>query len=223
MSGRAQDRYAVTARSPAWINSHVRTQQGRPLARLRTARKPRTAGPGRPRRRRWFLIAAVALLLAGLGAATARLFVWPERGMPARVDAIVMLNGPGDRLPTALGLAWAHRAPVVVISRGSPYWAKGSNCAPQIPGVRVICFAPDPATTRGEAEFTGRLARRYHWHSIVLVTTTPQDTRARLRVGRCFPGSIYVMTAPLRAYEWPYALAYEWGATIKALLLQRSC
>jgi uncharacterized SAM-binding protein YcdF (DUF218 family) len=201
----------------------VRTQLGRPLTRLRTARKPRTAGPGHPRRRRWFLIAAVALLLAGLGAATARLFVWPERGMPTRVDAIVMLNGPGDRLPTALGLAWAHRAPVVVISRGSPYWATGSNCAPQIRGVRVICFAPDPATTRGEAEFTGRLARRYHWHSIVLVTTTPQDTRARLRVGRCFPGSIYVMTAPLPAYEWPYALAYEWGATVKALLLQRSC
>ena len=223
MSGRAQDRYADTARGPAWLHSHVRTQLGRPLARLRTAQKPRTAGPGRPRQRRWFLIVAVALLLAGLGAATARLFVWPERGMAARVDAIVMLNGPGDRLPTALGLAWAHRAPVVVISRGSPYWANGSGCAPQIPGVRVICFAPDPATTRGEAEFTGRLARQYHWHSVVLVTTTPQDTRARLRMGRCFPGSIYVMTAPLPAYEWPYALAYEWSATIKALLLQRTC
>ncbi|HYA50536.1 MAG TPA: hypothetical protein VEG33_05145, partial [Streptosporangiaceae bacterium] len=73
------------------------------------------------------------------------------------------------------------------------------------------------------AEFTGRLARQYHWRSVVLVTTTPQDTRARLRVRRCFPGSIYVMTAPLPAYRWPYALAYEWGATIKALLLQRGC
>jgi uncharacterized SAM-binding protein YcdF (DUF218 family) len=192
------------------------------LTRFRTTRGPRTADPGRPRRRR-FLIAAAALLLAAFGAATARLFVWPERGMPARVDAIVMLNGPGNRLPTALSLAWAHRAPVVVISRGSPYWARGSSCAPQMPGVRVICFGPDPATTRGEAEFTGRLARRYHWHSIVLVTTRPQDTRARLRVQRCFPGSIYVMTAPLPAYEWPYGLVYEWGATIKALLLQRRC
>jgi hypothetical protein len=223
MSGWVQDRYADTARRPAWINSHVRTQLGRSLPRLHTAQKPRTAGPGRPRRRQRFLIAAAALLLAMFCAATARLFVWPERGMQARVDAIVMLNGPGDRLPTALGLAWARRAPVVVISRGSPQWANGGNCAPQIPGVRVICFSPDPATTRGEAEFTGRLAQRYHWHSIVLVTTTPQDTRARLRVRRCFPGSVYVMTAPLRAYEWPYALAYEWGATIKALLLQRSC
>ena|SRR5215813_8364055 len=222
MSGRAQDRYAGTARGSAWINSPVRTQLGSPLTRLRTAPKPRTTGPGHPRRWR-FLIAAAALLVAVLGAATARLFVWPERGMPGHVDAIVMLNGPGDRLPTALSLAWAHRAPVVVISRGSPYWARGSGCAPQIPGVRVICFGPDPATTRGEAEFTGRLARQYHWHSIVLVTTTPQDTRARLRVQRCFPGSIYVMTAPLPAYEWPYALAYEWGATMKALLLQRRC
>jgi hypothetical protein len=191
------------------------------LTRLRT-REPQTAGPGRSRRRR-FLIAAAALLLAAFGAATARLFVWPERGMPARVDAIVMLNGPGDRLQAALGLAWAHRARVAVISRGSPYWASGSGCAPEIPGVRVICFSPDPATTQGEAEFTGRLARRYHWHSIVLVTTTPQDTRARLRMRRCFSGSIYATTAPLPAYDWPYALAYEWGATIKALLLQRNC
>ena len=192
------------------------------MTRFRTARGPQAAGPGRPWRRR-LLIAVAALLLAAFGAATARLFVWPERGMPARVDAIVMLNGPGDRLRTALGLAWAHRAPVLVISRGSPYWASGSDCAPQIPGVRVICFAPDPSTTRGEAEFAGRLARRYHWHSIALVTTTPQDTRARLRVGRCFSGSIYVTTAPLPAYEWPYALAYEWGAITKALLLQRTC
>src|SRR5262245_59755814 len=221
MTGRAQDRYADTARAPAWINSAVRTQPGQPLARFRAVRKPRAAGPGRPRRR--FLIGVAALLLAAFAAATARLFVWPERGMPARVDAIVMLDGPGNRLPTALSLAWAHRAPVAVISRGSPYWARGSACAPAIPGVRVICFAPDPATTQGEAEVAGRLARRYHWHSIALVTTTPQNTRARLRMSRCFPGRIYVITAPLHAYEWPYALAYEWGATIKALLLQRSC
>src|SRR5215475_10980053 len=100
MSGRAQNRYADTTRGPGWINSHVRTQPGRPLTRLRTA--------------------AAVLLVSVFCAATARLFVWPARGMPARVDAIVMLDGPGDRLSTALGLAWAQRAPVAVISRGSP-------------------------------------------------------------------------------------------------------
>jgi hypothetical protein len=54
--------------------------------------------------------------------------------------------------------------------------------------VHVICFDPNPATTTGEAEFVGRLARKYHWQSIALVTITPQDSRARLRVERCFKG-----------------------------------
>lgn len=175
------------------------------------------------RRHRRYIVFALLFILAGLGVATARLFVWPQQGMPARVDAIVMLNGPGDRLHAALDLAWAHRAPMIAISRGSRYWGHGSSCGPKIPGVKVICFDPRPATTRGEAEFAGRLARRYRWHSIVLVAITPQDTLARIRVGRCFPGQVYVVNAPLPASKWPGAVAYEWGSTIKGLLFQRSC
>jgi uncharacterized SAM-binding protein YcdF (DUF218 family) len=195
------------------------------LTKIHAAPGRPATGARRPSGRRRIVVAAAALLLlmAGLGVTTARWFVWPSRGMPARVDAIVMLDGPGDRLHTTLTLAWAHRAPVVVISRGSRYWGHGSVCAPQIPRVKVICFTPQPATTRGEAEFAGRLARRYHWRSIALVTIAPQATRARLRVQRCFPGRIYAVTAPLPAYQWPYEIAYEWGATVKALLLQRSC
>jgi hypothetical protein len=174
--------------------------------------------------RGWRITArVVAIVLAGLMALTARLFIWPDQGMPAHVDAIVMMNGSGNRLDTTLGLGWEHRAQVIVISRGSPYWGHGSICAPKIPHVTVICFDPSPATTQGEAEFAGRLARRYHWRSIALVTTTPQDTRARLRLARCFGGDMYVVTAPLPARDWPYALVYEWGATVKALFVQRAC
>jgi hypothetical protein len=181
-------------------------------------------GKMRSRTRRWRITTAVvALTLSGFLALTARLFIWPVQGMPGHVDAVVMMNGPGDRLDTVLMLGWEHRARVLVISRGSPYWGHGSICAPAIPHVAVICFDPDPATTQGEAEFAGRLARRYHWRSIALVTTVPQDTRARLRLERCFSGKVYVVTAPLAARDWPYALVYEWGATLKALLLQRSC
>jgi hypothetical protein len=170
------------------------------------------------------MVAAVlALGVIAVGATTARLFIWPERGMPARVSAIVMLNGPGDRLDTALDLAWQHRAPFVVIARGSAYWGHGGICAPRIPRVTVICFNPNPATTQGEAEFVGRLARKYHWQSVALVTITPQDSRARLRVGRCFAGPVYVMTAPMPRSAWPYQIAYEWGAFVKALIFQRSC
>jgi len=181
------------------------------------AREP---GPVSKRRgKRWRLIAiTLVICLMTLGAATGWLFIWPDRGMPARVSAIAMLNGPGNRLDTALGLAWQHRAPFVVISRGSQYYGHGGDCAPTIPRVTVICFDPSPASTRGEAEFIGRLARQYHWRSIALVTITPQDSRGRLRVERCFSGPVYVVTAPLPWYDWPYQVAYEWAAMVKALI-----
>jgi hypothetical protein len=31
------------------------------------------------------------------------------------------------------------------------------------------------------------------------------------------------MTGSLPLRSWPYQIAYEWGATIKALTVQRSC
>jgi hypothetical protein len=173
------------------------------------------------RKRHWWL--AAVILVAAISAATARLFIWPDQGMPARVSAIVMLNGPGDRLDTALNLAWQHRAPFVVISRGSPGYAHGGDCAPSIAHVTVICFDPNPSTTKGEAEYVGRLARKYDWRSIALVTIAPQDSRGRLRVERCFAGPVYVVTAPLSVSAWPYQIVYEWGATVKAFILQRSC
>jgi hypothetical protein len=87
----------------------------------------------------------------------------------------------------------------------------------------LICFNPSPPTTQGEAEFVGRLARKYHWQSIAVVAITTQDSRARLRVERCFPGRVYVVTAPIRLSTWPYQIAYEWAALVKALVFQRGC
>ncbi len=176
----------------------------------------------RRRKRRAVVIATVAAVFLAICGLTARLFVFPVSGMPSHVNAIVMMAGPGDRYSTALRLASEHRARVLVISRGSDI-VTGGPCAPPIPGVKEICFDPHPDTTQGEAEYAARLARQYHWHSIALVTITPQDSRARLRMERCFGGHVYVMPAPIPASFWPYELAYEWGATIKALALNRSC
>lgn len=159
--------------------------------------------------------------MLAFSAATARLLVWPAQGMPGRVDAIVMLAGPGDRLPVAVRLANEHRAGVLVVSRG--HLGYGGPCPGAIPGIKIICFAPDPSDTRGEAEFVSKLADKFGWHSLVLVTTPEQDTRARLLMGRCYPGSIYVVTAPHAWYEWPYQIAYGWGALLKALALVQSC
>lgn len=166
-------------------------------------------------------LAASAILIVLFGLITARLFVWPAQGMPARVNAIVMLAGPGNRLPLALQLARDHRAPVLVVSTGQHGY--GGPCPPRTPGVELVCFEPDPGNTRGEAEFVGRLARRYHWRSVVLVVAREQDTRARILMQRCFGGSVYVVAGSLPLGRWPYQIAYEWGALFKALVLDRSC
>ena len=172
--------------------------------------------------RRWrAIVAAILSVIVVLCAISAYLFVFPTMGMPARVDAIVMLAGPGDRLAVATRLAREHRAPVLVVSLG--WQGYGGPCAPAMPGVKVICFDPNPGNTRGEAEFAGQLAKRYGWRSVVLVTTPTQDTRARLIVNRCFSGSIYVVTTSLSWGDWPYQVTYGWGALLKALVLQRAC
>jgi uncharacterized SAM-binding protein YcdF (DUF218 family) len=168
------------------------------------------------------VLVGLIVLVVVFAAATARLIIWPASGMPARVDAIVMLAGPGDdRLPAALALAREHRAPVLVVSTG--WEGYGGPCPAPVSGVRLICFEPNPGNTRGETEYVASLARRNHWHSIVLVTITPQDTRARMLMRRCYDGSVYVMTAGIPLSSYPYQIAYEWGALFKAEFLQRSC
>lgn len=173
------------------------------------------------RRRRIALLLISCVIV--FASATVKLFIRPAQGMPSHVSAIVMLNGSGNRLPIALDLAWQHRAQFVVISRGSPDYAHGGNCAPPIPRETIICFDPSPSTTEGEAKYAGRLARKYGWRSVVLVTSAPQDTRARLRFERCFPGSVYAVTVPISLSSWPYQVAYEWAATIEAVAFQRHC
>jgi hypothetical protein len=166
-------------------------------------------------------LASIVAVVVAFGAVTARLLVWPAQGMPAHVSAIVMLAGPGTRLPVALDLAREHRAPVLVVSRG---WQGYSGpCPSPVPGVKLICFDPDPGNTRGEAEAVGRLAKQFRWSSVVLVTTRTQDTRARIISERCFGGSVYVVTAPLPVSSWLYQIVYGWGALLKALVVDRTC
>jgi hypothetical protein len=200
--------------------------EGLPASRAPAVTPSGAGGPaGRPRsrwRRLWrtaLIVAAVVVIAVSV--MTARLFIWPDRDMPARVSAIVMLDSPGNSVAAALRLERQHRAPFLVISQGT--YLSGYGCPAPIPRVKLICFNPSPATTQGEAEFVGRLAKKYHWHSIAVITITPQASRARLRVERCFHGPVYAVTRPIALHSWPYEIAYEWGAMIKALVLQRGC
>jgi uncharacterized SAM-binding protein YcdF (DUF218 family) len=179
----------------------------------------------RRRRRRIRLTSASVLALVVFGAVTARLFIWPDLpSVPPRVDAIVELGGaaPHGRSRLALALARAHRAPYLVQSTIAEY-AGTDTCLPPVPGVTLLCIHSEPNTTRGEAHSIAELADRYHWKSVVLVTTPDQAWRARLRVSRCFDGEVYVALAHLPPIEYVWQIPYQWAATVKAVTYERAC
>ncbi len=181
--------------------------------------------PQASRRARWRrlrrIVIPLLVVFAVFCAVTARLFIWPATGMPARVNAIVVPAGSGDRLGTALKLAQEGRAQYLAISFG--LFIDPGVCGTRVGTARVICFQPSPDTTQGEAQETAVLAKRYGWRSIVLVTTPDQIWRAELRFRRCFGGDVYGVTTPLPLLRWPYEIAYQWAATVKAELVNRSC
>jgi uncharacterized SAM-binding protein YcdF (DUF218 family) len=143
--------------------------------------------------------------------------------MPARVDAIVVLGGAGNRLGLGEHLAAEGRSHVLLVSEGLPFTLPSGLCGRHSAAVTVICFNPVPGTTQGEAEYVSRLAKQRGWRSLALVTTPDQVWRAELRFRRCFSGDVYSVTTPLPAGQWPFAVAYQWASTIKAEIVNTSC
>jgi uncharacterized SAM-binding protein YcdF (DUF218 family) len=175
-----------------------------------------------PRLRRRVALVALVLVVVFAGM-TARLFVWPSLPpLPAHVDAIIELAGPGDRDAEAIALAMQNRAPLLIQSTIAGD-ARSDRCLQPMPGITIECFNPVPETTRGEARWIGEQAAELHWHSIIIVTTPDHAWRARLRVERCFPGQVYVATSPLPKWDWLVQIPYQWAATVKAELFQRGC
>ena len=167
------------------------------------------------------MLIVFAALLTAFCAATAWLFVFPSTGMPAKVGAIVVPGGLGNRINAALRLARQDRARYLVLSEGAP--VPPGLCGTRVGSASVLCFMPDPDTTQGEAEGTARLAKKYGFRSIVLVTTPDQTWRAKLRFGRCYSGEIFAVTTPLTLSQWPNQIAYQWAATVKAEVANRGC
>lgn len=190
-------------------------------------RGSRTVGGGagggsrraRPRRK---LLVIGALVVALVLALSAKLFVWPADSsvQGAHADAILVMNGPGPRWAVAARLVAERAAPVVFVSTKSVRW----DCPDWgVPGVTVQCFRPVPFDTRGEARYVAREANAHGWHSLIVVSSIAQATRARLRVERCFTGSVKVVVAVPSWPTWAYEVLYEWGALVKALVWQRGC
>jgi hypothetical protein len=186
--------------------------------RFRTGRQ----SPRRVYSWRWWtllLVSLVTALAVGVVVMTTALFVLPPGDTPERAQAVVVLGGSGHRVAEGLRLVESGVAPNLVVSDA------GLPRCPRAPaGITVACFTPSPFTTQGEARFIGADARRKGWKRIVVVAGTPQLTRARIRIGRCYRGeALYVGVSPGGLGSWLTNIVHEWGALAEALVLQTSC
>ncbi|WP_163554623.1 YdcF family protein [Candidatus Frankia alpina] len=170
-------------------------------------------------RRRWLSLDTVAVVVT-LIVSTLRLFVFPTLDPPSKADAIVALGGVDGGLGRALTLSREGYASTLVVSTPLNWCPSAAEAGA---GVRVICFRPEPFTTQGEAHEIRLLASRDGWRKVIVVARRTQAERARLRVGRCFRGDVQLEAPSMPARSLPYNIAYEWGALVKALVLQRGC
>ena len=164
----------------------------------------------------------VVLAVAWLGAGYL-LVVHPHLNTPTKVDAILVLGPPRADGRSAEGVKLMQEGLggtlVVSVSPTRQYYT-GKLCRKPPSGIHIICFAPDPTTTQGEAREIGRLAKAHHWTSIMVVTSTYHISRARLIIKRCMPGKV-VMVDTDEHYSfgtWMYQLAYQTGGFAKALI-----
>lgn len=156
---------------------------------------------------------------------TVRWFLSPHSVDPDRVDAVVVLaGGRGERLDRALELMAKPVSDTLVLSVGNGMWSD-SEAITQACGddvqFEVICFAPVPDSTKGEALTFQQLAGEHGWESIALVTSEYHLHRAALRFSRCFDGEILPVAAP--AETGLGLLTHEWLGTLQARTLDRGC
>lgn len=166
------------------------------------------------------VLVVVGMVLVVFLATTARLFIWPVTNPPTHVNAVVVLGGsPEDaRQSKGIDLALRGYAPVVVVST-----SEGERCPAAHRSVTIICFHPNPVDTRGEAEFSARLAARNHWGRLIVISERSQTTRARLLFERCTEVNLYFSPVTDPPNHLLGDVVYEWGALLKALLVERSC
>ena len=174
-------------------------------------------------------IAVVLVLVLLIGGVGGRFYVRPRVDtLPAgqHVDAVVALGGLTQTALYAQGLVQQGAAPVLVLS--DPYAPDDglpvhAACASQPVGYRIICFTPDPSTTRGEAEEVRALATANHWNRVAVVAPVFHISRARLLMRRCYSGTLLMLRLPVHVSwaMWTYQYLRQTSGYIKAGFLRR--
>lgn len=175
----------------------------------------------RLRRVRQWVVSACVLLIAAVIAGVP-VYVRPQTDPLRHADAILILGGTGqDRYPFGIELGVQGWAPTVVISlerlgMNDP-WAR-KYCAKANPKFDTRCFVPDPPNTVGEARELRRLAARFGWRTVIVVTFRPHISRARFILAQCFDGDLVMVASPaqLSFSQWSFEYVKQTAAYVRA-------
>lgn len=174
------------------------------------------------------VLAAVLVVVTVVLVFTAlRWVLWLPEDDPVTADAVVVFAGgrDGDRFERALELMEDGVAPTVVISIGNDRWHRGTGlgelCDKGSLDFAVVCVAPTPDTTIGEAALFAEVARSRGFEDLVVVSSSWHLHRARLWLDRCHGGQAAVVGTPTARGLGD--LAHEIAGTMHAMVFDRAC
>lgn len=167
------------------------------------------------------VVVSVLVFLIVFFAAGFPVYVTPQIDSLRKADAIFVLGGTGyGRYTDALELGLRGLAPRVVMSNPAgeqDIWLN-DLCEHQRYPFAVSCFAPEPATTAGEARELRRLATEQGWRTVIVVTFRPHVSRARYILQQCFGGELIMDDGNDEPSldDWVWAYFYQTGAYVRA-------
>lgn len=157
------------------------------------AATPQAAARSRRRRLLWAGAGAGLLLAAVL---FTLVIVEPVDAEPTGDAVVVHAGGRGERLETAQQLMADGAAPTLVaMYLGTDLYPDTQQLCGRTQPYEIICPAPEPVTTIGEAREIGDLVEARGWDAIVIVTTDYHVRRAKLLDDRCTDAAVAAVAA----------------------------
>lgn len=166
----------------------------------------------------WAVVALVVIVAAGL---SIRFVVFPHANQVRSTQLLVAVDSPADQKKVAtVRRVIAASPPGITL-----LWSDDSGCPSYLfdLGAKLVCFSPNPDTTRGEARYAANYASAHHDTELSVVVPRPQLSRARTRFARCFHGRLDLIEEPTSFWKTLTDVPYQVGAEVKALTYQRSC
>lgn len=171
--------------------------------------------------------AAAITLILGFFILSIHLYVNPSVENPSSSDVLFVLAPSSGRASFAEDLMEAGFAETLVVSTPASQEPGPPTVCDEKRKYRVICFAPDPVTTRGEARELRALSQEHGWNSATVITAKFHVSRARVIFQRCFGGELSMVaidtpmpfvSLPDARGSWLYHIAYESAAFVKTAI-----